>query len=53
MAVVMLFLLAGWLLHHFAVVRDAMLPAFVLGMIVANFVPATRGCAVPPRRPPQ
>lgn len=53
MAVVILFALLGWLLQHFAGVPEALLPSLLIGMLVANFVPANGSCPVPPRRPPE
>lgn len=44
--------LVGWLLQQFAGLREAMLPAIVIGFVVASFVPVAGACPVP-RRPPQ
>ena len=43
--------LVGWLLQQFAGLREALLPAILVGFLVANFVPVAGACPVPPRPP--
>lgn len=39
----------GWSLQQFADVAHAIVPALLIGMVVALFVPAKGACAVPAR----
>jgi len=43
---VVLFTLLGFLLEQFTSLQFALLPALVLGFVVANFVPNTASCRV-------
>jgi len=42
----------GWSLRQFAGFEHAILPAVLIGLLVAPFVPARGGCAVPERERP-
>lgn len=41
----------GWSLQRFAGVDGAVLPAVLIGMVVALLVPAKGACAIPGRAP--
>jgi hypothetical protein len=51
-AVVVLVALVGWLLQHFAGLQNAVLPAVLVGFLIANFVPTGGGCSASPADDP-
>jgi hypothetical protein len=46
---VVLAVVVGWSLERFAGVAGALLPALLIGMVLALLVPARGACPVPPR----
>ena len=44
--------LVGWSLQHFAGYEHAILPAVLIGLLIAPFVPVRGACAAPERERP-